>query len=238
MKKRFLLVFVILLPLILAAAATISATCNGIPNTVLFSGIVGAGLGSTITVVLLLIAYGQLNIVSSNSSTELIHKLKIDLFSVRTRRLFSLIESDFLSFVNEGDRDSYFLVKTDEVMQSKLHERIKKELVSRPVYSCYDLDDLILGPFEDLGYLNQQGMINFYLLHNTFAYYINQTRSNKAITEYIQLTRSSYPQVYQGLDYIHNKCCSYNRIQECLCPFGRLWWWFRYEILNCKPPRS
>jgi hypothetical protein len=53
-------------------------------------------------------------------------------------------------------RDSYFLVDQATIQTSGLHEVIKQTLLEKKVYSTYEIDDLILGPLEDLGSLEAE----------------------------------------------------------------------------------
>lgn len=203
-------------------------------NEILFDGFVGAALGSLVAFLLLSFTAGQLNIMSSNSSMDLVHRLKTDFFSPETRVLIALIEDKFIEFINNGESDSYFLVRSQEIENSLLHQTIKERLTSQQAFSTYEIDDLVLGHIEDMGYLNHRGMLDFRLIYNTFGHYVEQVYDSPAIQRYLQASRKEWSggdnDTYSELEFISQKCKTYHQAKTCRCPFGLWAWYIRYYL--------
>jgi hypothetical protein len=70
----------------------------------------------------------------------------------------------------EPFRDSYFLMDDGKIQGRGLHEEIKKQLLEKRVYSTYEVDDLVLGPLEDLGSLErEEKVISFNAIYTDSA---------------------------------------------------------------------
>lgn len=97
-----------------------------------------------------------------------------EFFRSETRALFHLIEDGYLLFKEKTPlRDSYFLL--DEQKITCLHEDIKNQFLKKRVYSTYEIDDLVLGPLEDIATLEEKKRISFDLIYDFFSWYICRT---------------------------------------------------------------
>jgi hypothetical protein len=94
------------------------------------------------------VAWIQLNKIKNVNSAEFIYKLKKIFFTKEARNLMTLIELDALKYVND-EKLPYFIVLEERI--AELPEEIKKELLNKRFYTVYEIDDILLGHFEDIG---------------------------------------------------------------------------------------
>jgi hypothetical protein len=149
----------------------------------MFGSLVGGFITAIVTPELIWVGLSQLeglnDITSEQARTTAADFIlrRTDRFSQpETRRLLHLIEDGYLIFEEKKPlRDSCFLVDQATIQTSGLHEVIKQTLLEKKVYSTYEIDDLILGPLEDLGSLEAepaQLLLTFDLIYDFFSWYI------------------------------------------------------------------
>ncbi len=51
----------------------------------------------------------------------------------------------------------------------------REPLIMQPAYTTYEVDDLLLGYFEDFAMLQQQGIVSTNMTYDMFSYYIERT---------------------------------------------------------------
>lgn len=118
----------------------------------LIEGLLGGVIGSILTLLLAYVAWVQLSRISETASADFILRLKKDFFQEETRTLIHLFDSDFLKYTERG-KEAFFQVEEARIAGSGLPQDLKERLLKKKVYSAYDVDDLLLGHFEDLGML-------------------------------------------------------------------------------------
>lgn len=202
----------------------------------LFDGYFGAGLGALGTLLIVIVAWWQLSIISGTSRADFIHKLKNDFFTKETRILIQLIERDYISYrdmreeeweqgsedtksdgKNTCDRreekESYFVIDSAKIERCTPDE-IGRRLKEKRFYSEYEIDDLVLGHFEDIGLFEKRGLIDMGMVYEEFSYYIEAVYRNGAIKKYIESLRKKDVGIYAYFEYIHNKCKSFGEAKE------------------------
>jgi len=171
------------------------------------------------TVILVAVAYFQLKRTNKISSAEFIHKLKNDFFCDKNRVLMFLVDNDCLRYEDKDGLDnSYFTYNFDD-LEEKLKEDFEKNLsiifgYKKEVFSCMEIDDLLLGHFEDLGIFEQQGIISINMAYEEFDYYLETAWGNCAIRKYIKLQRGDGDDIYDKFEYIYEKCKSFGKAKE------------------------
>jgi hypothetical protein len=153
----------------------------------------------------LLIAYAawiQLNKIKNVNNAEFIYKLKKDFFTKEARNLMTLIQLDALKYVND-EKLPYFIVLEERI--AELPEEIKKELLNKRFYTVYEIDDILLGHFEDIGIFEQSGILDNKMIYEEFAWYIETIYKNREIQRYIEHERANDIEINNRLKYIYYK---------------------------------
>ena len=202
----------------------------------LFDGYFGAGLGALGTLLVVFVAWWQLSIISGTSRADFIHRLKNDFFTKGTRILIHLIENKYIHYIDLRDegceqgsedteqdeenggseadkKESYFevdLAKIDRCVPNEIGRQLKR----RHFYSEYEIDDLVLGHFEDIGIFEQKRLIDMEMVYEEFSYYIIVVYENGAIKKYIESLRKKDADIYANFEYIYNKCKSFDEAKE------------------------
>ncbi len=196
-KRWFLGVFIFL---VLAGIATLQFFK---PDT-LIEGFIGGLLGALLALLVAYVAWEQLGSLSKTASADFILKFKREFFQEPTRTLIHLTDCDWLEFV-EGDKpeDSSFKTSTGKIAQSVLPIEIQDRLSCRKAYSVYEVDDLLLGHFEDLGMLWQHRVLDIGMIYEMFSWYIETVWDNCEIQRYIRTQPSG---VYSGFKSLYDEC--------------------------------
>jgi uncharacterized membrane protein len=164
----------------------------------LFDGLLGALLGVFITAIVALIAYWQLSSIARTTSADFIHRLKNDFFVEPTRTLIDHIIDDRLLFREISDRNpiddasmspsnpkmGYFEVNETTIL-TNFPEMLKKKLTEKRYYLEVEVDDLLLGHFEDIGLFEEKGLIDTEMAYQEFSDCVLETFKNEAIKKYI-----------------------------------------------------
>lgn len=180
------------------------------------------------TLLLAFIAWLQLSQLNKTSKSEFIHKFKNDFFTDKTRILIALFDNELLKFDQAGEC-------------FKLAGRVKRPLKAdiihvfsyvKTEYSFYDVDDLLLGHFEDLGLYEKKGIVGIDMVYETYSWYIETCWKNDSIKKYIQSQLDDEGEdVYDHFKYIYDKCKSYGEAKN---KHGWLWLWkVRWWIKEC-----
>jgi hypothetical protein len=80
------------------------------------------------------------------------------------------------------DRLPYLRIKKDVAEQLRGIVPVEKE---RNGYSAFEVDDLLLGFFDDLGWYQKQGLIDLDTIKQAFGYYICSSYENEQLKKYL-----------------------------------------------------
>ena len=182
----------------------------------LLDALLGGMLAAGATLILACIAWKQLGGIAETASADFIVKLKRDFFTDETRILIQLLDNDWLTFVSAArssghERDDYFVVEEAAILNSALHDTIKSRLMQPLVYSTYDLDDLVLGHFEDVGLLLQKRVLRLEMVYEEFSPYLGITWENREIQKYIGQERLATSDTYDKFEYAYQRCQRFER---------------------------
>jgi hypothetical protein len=158
----------------------------------MFGAIVGGLITAVVTLVLIFIGLQQVHQLANISNADFMLRRADKFFQPETRKLIQLIEDAYLRFEERNPfRDSYFVPDEVKITNSGLHNDLKQSLLAGRAYSTYEIDDLILGPLEDLGALeaDKRGLISFDLIYDFFSWYICRIWENEEIKRYVNGAR-------------------------------------------------
>ncbi len=158
-----------------------------------------------LTVILTLIAWRQLGAIAKTASADFLLKLKRDVYTKEARHVIHLLDNNWLSF-KTIENDAYFKINEEKVAKSQLDDSTKRELRAKQGYSTYELDDLLLGHFEDLGLLEEKSILELEMVWEEFSTYIEIVWENREIQEYIKWARKTDPTVYRKFQRLYDKC--------------------------------
>jgi hypothetical protein len=197
-----------------------------------FSGIVGSVIVSLLTAILIWIAYYQLKSLFQTTNADFIHKLKNDFFKEETRKLFHLVEHDYILFregigdsdkcrhvsgiceqhkTDESEKEYFFEVNCEKIEHSGLPKEIQQVLLEKKFYSSYELDDFLLGHFEDIGLFETKGVIDIEMVYEEFSWYLKASFENCQIQKYMEALGEDF---YDKFKYVYKKSESYSEIKE------------------------
>jgi len=137
------------------------------------------------TFVLVAVAWKQLSALSRTSRADFIFRLKSDFFTERARRLICLIDADLLEYVEQGQ--GYFVIKDFESKETQ--DQIGYYGFQSANIPSQEIDDLILGIFEDLGMFERKNAIDIEDVYVIFDTYITDCLNNRTIKKYLAISR-------------------------------------------------
>ena len=93
-----------------------------------------------------------------------------------------------------------------------MHDDLKNRLHARRTYSTYEIDDLLLGPLEDIASLEEQ--LSFDVIYKFFSYYICRVWENGEIKRYVRVARTEGTEVadiYINSESLAERCAKKER---------------------------
>jgi hypothetical protein len=166
---------------------------------------------------LLIIAWWQLGKINKTSSADFLHRFKVDFYNDISRVLITLIEYNCLKYVKPKENGiPYFEIKLDSITDDKTKNytdsNVKRFLNDSYIIGAYEIDDLLLGHFEDIGILRKKKILEIDMIYEAFSSYIDICWENEAIREYIKEERTQKEEnwdLYDNFEYIYNECKSF-----------------------------
>jgi hypothetical protein len=138
-----------------------------------------------ITVTIAVVAVRELNHLQSASRADFFLRLTREFFTKKAQRITDLCASDCLTYVPAGKtKDAYFSVDQEKVRATPKHETMKEQLVKKPLYSCFEIDDAVMGPLDDVRRLTEDGVLDKDTVDAVFGYYFRAVWNNSAIEKY------------------------------------------------------
>jgi hypothetical protein len=182
------------------------------------SGFIGSALCAFFTLVLAYMVWQQLCKIHSTSNADLIHKLKTVLFRAETRILTHLLDNGYLIFIDPENsqtespyKEAYFAVDIEKIGKTNLPQEIQDELIKKKYYSTYEMDDFLLGHFEDIGLFGDTGALEIHVIYAEFDYYLSLAFNNPAIKDYIKFARKDGADKYDKFEKVYNASKSYEK---------------------------
>lgn len=146
-----------------------------------------------LTLALAWVAWKQLRDLARTNRSDFLYKLKKDFFTEVETELIFLIENDLLIF--NAQTPSFDTVEKNGVKPEK------------DAFTTNTIDDVLLGPLEDVGLYWNLKALSFNEVYEIFDYYIRSVVENKAIGEYIDWVRKDpgNEDIYDHLLHIYEK---------------------------------
>jgi hypothetical protein len=141
------------------------------------------------TAVIAVVAYIQLGALVRGSRSDFLYRLKKDFFTEETRRLMFLVDNDLMEFRDE--EIPYFQITPGT--DGKTAVRLREMGIQDAAISPYLIDDVLLGPLEDLGVLEKLKQVSLEEAYEHFDYYVEASAENRAIRAYL-LSSSDGPE--------------------------------------------
>lgn len=214
--RKALLIAVCLVLAILALAGTAWFIWGAADSKILFEGMLGAIVGgliaAVVTLVLVFVGLQQIHGLANVSNADFMLRRSDQFFQPETRKLIQLIEDGYLRFEEKNPfRDSFFVPDETKITGSSLHNDLKQSLLAKRAYSTYEIDDLILGPLEDLGTLEADArrLVSFELIYDFFSWYICRIWANEEIQRYVagaRKEREGAADLYERLQSLAERC--------------------------------
>lgn len=185
---------------------------------------------STLSIILgilgLYAAWSQLRGLFKINNADFNHRFRERFFSQETRDLIFLLDSKLLSFEEGSDETR----KADKfIVNIKALDRDLKRIAKISVYTAPEIDDLLLGHFEDIGFFERRGVVDISFVYESFSEYILLCWKNKTIQQYLASLKS-YSDTYENFKYISVKCNSYGLAKRSGC--WMTLWKIRWFIKN------
>lgn len=156
------------------------------------------------TIILVFVAYRQLESLATTSRSDFLYRLKSDFFNDDARRLIFLVENNLLKFHSEG-AIPFFEIVGREV--PGVADRMKELDISGESVSMYLVDDKLLGPLEDIGVLEKLGQVTLEEVYEVFVTYVNICVESPSLKEYLGWSRKDTEDddVYDNLLYLYKR---------------------------------
>ena len=151
----------------------------------------------------------QLRSIRRTSRADFMKRFIDSFFVEDSRTLFTLLLNSALEFA----------VRPIEVGGDKLDElpylRIKKEIADRLIgivhlnpektgYSAFEVDDFLLGHFEDVGWYVQRKLMDLNAAYQSFGFYVIATVEHTEMKKYLEDQRAK-EYSYDDLEWLYQK---------------------------------
>jgi hypothetical protein len=156
-----------------------------------------------LTAALVLVAWKELGDLARTSRADFIFRLKNNFFTEEARRLLFLVEENLLQF--EDSEIPYFTIRN--VNAPILRGRFEELGIKGSTVSTYAVDDVLLGPLEDVALFLNGKLITEKHAYEMFDTYVTSCAENAEIQKYIQSTRRkpSNSDIYSGFDDLYKR---------------------------------
>ena len=190
-----------------------------------------------VTGVLCYIGWKQLSGINRVSKADFLKKFDTEFFNEKTKFFMLLIDYNALVFkikeIAYGEDIPtkslpYFLVDFKIAKQLELH---KGEANLQEYYTGFDIDDCLLGYFENIGCYEKDRLISIQGVYDNFDWYIQKVWTNSAIISYVSNQRETEgSDIFENFEYIYDKCRSFG---EAKANKTWIWWWrIKWAISN------
>ena len=178
-------------------------TCDFWLRTFQEPGNVWSLVTAVATAVVVWVAYRQLSDLARTSKSDFLYKLKKDFFTEETRRLIFLAENELLEF--RSAEIPYFQIVRSEDADTR--KRLEELGITGSTISTYQVDDVLLGPLEDVGILLERNLVSLDEAYEQFDTYVEICAEDKAIGEYLDSGRTGEgnEDVYDGFQRLYER---------------------------------
>lgn len=145
-----------------------------------------------------ILAFQQLRSIRRTSGADFTKRFADSFFTVETRLLLTLLMNSALEFevrdICEGGKKvgefPFFKIKRNVVSQLEGIIELNK---TKAGYSAFEVDDLLLGHFDDMGWFVKCGLVDFRMADQMMGYYIAEVFDAPAIQHYLDYEKGAFP---------------------------------------------
>jgi hypothetical protein len=161
-------------------------------------------VGAVTTIILVGVAYWQLESLARTSRSDFLYRIKSDFFNDDARRLIFLVENNLLKFHSEGAIPFFEITGRDVPGNA---DRMRELGIEGDSVSMYLVDDKLLGPMEDIGVLEKLRLVTLEEVYEVFVTYINICVESPSLKDYLGWSRKDTEDddVYDNLLYLYKK---------------------------------
>jgi hypothetical protein len=148
---------------------------------------------AVLTLALAWVAWIQLRALARTNRSDFLYRLKKDFFTEAETEFTFLVENNLLAF--NPEHSCFDTVEKNGIKPSK------------DAITTTAVDDVLLGPLEDVGLYWELKALSFREVYEIFDYYICLVVENKAIREYIDWARQGpgNEDIYDHLLLVYKK---------------------------------
>jgi hypothetical protein len=170
------------------------SNADGIDRTAFWTG--AAALWTAIAAAgaigAVLVARHELGRTAATTHADFAKRFVDSFFTPETRGLFTLLMNSALEFKILTIKDEHGK-QIDELPFLEIRKAIAGQLKGvvdispeRSGYSAFEIDDLLLGPLDDIGWYENRGLIDMETIREMFGYYIYECYENQEIQKYLK----------------------------------------------------
>jgi hypothetical protein len=153
------------------------------------------------TIVIAIIAQNQLSKTNTIASLTCLIDFKNSFFTEQQRVFVLLIENQWLIFAFEGNQGLF-----NNKAPKKFKDKFKhNEFLNRGHFLTQEVDDYLIGNFEDAALLEKNGVISEKDAEQNFGYYLKLTCENEEIKKYVKWIQEDDPDVYGNMFSLYKK---------------------------------
>jgi hypothetical protein len=155
------------------------------------------------TVALVGVAWKELGDLARTSRADFIFRLKNNFFTEDARRLLFMVDVNLLQF--EDSEIPYFTIR--KAGDPNLRSRFEELGIKGSTVSTYVVDDVLLGPLEDVDMFLTGKLITEKNAYEMFDTYVTSCAENEEIQKYIKSTRRkpNNSDIYSGFDHLYKR---------------------------------
>jgi hypothetical protein len=150
------------------------------------------GLAAVVAIVAIIIAVVQLRAAAKTARADFGKRFADSFFTTETRELFTLLMNSALKFQvmdifdKDGKKIDYLPIFTIDREVARQLEIVVKVESTRTAYSAFDMDDLLLGHFDDIGWYENEKLMDRGAIQGTFGYYVTTAYKNEEVQKYLK----------------------------------------------------
>jgi hypothetical protein len=156
------------------------------------------------TAILLVVAWRQLRSLAKTSRSDFLYRLKSDFFTKEARQLVFLANEELLHFNIEPEIPYFEIIDRNS---PGVTDRLKELDIEAKSISIYSVDDVLLGPMEDIAVFEKLKLIGRNEVYEVFGEYLNICIESQGLKEYLEWSREGprNSDVWENLLNLHRK---------------------------------
>ena len=174
---------------------------------------------AVMTLFLTIVAWSQLSSIRKTTKADYLKRLNDSFFTEETRNLLVLLFNSAIEFSVLPIKGKESASPIDRLPYFKINEYVLKQLkdsglISLPEwrkgYNPFEVDDLLLGPLDDVGRYEKNGLLDIGSAYDTFGYYVCElVGDNEGVKAFLK--HEDNRGNYDDLERLYNEFLSYKK---------------------------